>query len=121
MALQQRIHSLATSQPRWKTSPSLGLQRSLQPTGLPVTPLLQICVSPSLGWVGHPPQTAWTESLKRVVVLVFRGVCFGFFFAMPLSRWDLSSLTRVQTHAPCIGSTRLNHPIPREIPRRVIV
>ena len=27
-----------------------------------------------------------------------------FFFSLPLGMWDLSSLTRDQTHAPCIGS-----------------
>ena len=30
---------------------------------------------------------------------------FFFFFAAPFDLWDLSSLSRDQTHAPCIGST----------------
>ena len=49
-------------------------------------------------------------------------VKFGFFFfflAMPCSMWDLSSPTRDQTHAPCIGSVSLNHWTTREVPSEV--
>ena len=120
---QQSFLSLATSQPRWKTSPSLGEeQRSPQATCLPVTPLLQTCMSPSLDWVGHPLQTAWIESLRRVVVWVFVFWVFFFFF-LPchsaygiLVPWPGSKLvpSALEAHS-------LNHSIPREIPRRVIV
>ena len=40
---------------------------------------------------------------------------------LPLSMWDLSSLTRDQTHVPCIGRQIPNHwttvPMAREVPR----
>ena len=34
---------------------------------------------------------------------------YCFFFAVPLDIWDLGSLTRDQTHIPCIGRQSLNH------------
>ena len=34
--------------------------------------------------------------------------------------WDLSSLTRDQTHVPCIGRQILNHWTTREVPVKVI-
>ena len=43
---------------------------------------------------------------------------FFFFLALPHGMWDLSSLTRDRTHAPCIGSVwSLNHWTAREVPR----
>ena len=46
---------------------------------------------------------------------------FLFFFLVfwPRGIWDLSSLTRDRTHAPCIGRQRLNHWTTREVPSRV--
>ena len=35
--------------------------------------------------------------------------------------WDLSSLTRDQTHMPCIGNTRLNHWTIREVVRTIFL
>ena len=36
---------------------------------------------------------------------------------LPLSMWDLSSLTRDQTHVPCIGRQIPNHWTTREVPK----
>jgi len=42
-----------------------------------------------------------------------------FFFAALHNTWDLSSLTRDQTHAPCIGSADF-HQTAREVPQRYL-
>ena len=55
---------------------------------------------PISGLGGASPQTAWIESFRRVVVFVL------FCFAMSFGIWNFSSLTRVQTRVPCIGSTQ---------------
>ena len=46
-------------------------------------------------------------------------IFFFFFFAALHSAWDLSSLTRDQTHAPCIGSADF-HRTAREVPQRYL-
>ena len=38
------------------------------------------------------------------------------FFAAPHGMWDLSSLTRDQTHAPKVEAQSLNHWTTREVP-----
>ena len=72
---------------------------------------------PISGLGGASPQTAWIESLRRVVVFVL------FCFVLPchsaygiLVPWPGSKLV-----PPELEAHSLNHPIPREIPRRVIV
>ena len=39
---------------------------------------------------------------------------FFFFFVVPHSMWDLSSLTRDQTHGPALEAKSLNHWTTRE-------
>ena len=53
----------------------------------------------------HPASPRW---LVVVVVLFhcFVFILFFFFLAVPHGIWDLRSLTRGQTHAPCIGGTQ---------------
>ena len=41
---------------------------------------------------------------------------FVYLLAMPLSMWDLGSLTRDGTHVPCIARCILNHWTTREVP-----
>ena len=36
---------------------------------------------------------------------------------MPQDMWDLSSLTRDRTHAPCSGSLKFNHWVARQVPQ----
>ena len=49
-------------------------------------------------------------------MIVYKKVKSFFFLAAPHSMWNLSSLTRDRTRAPCIGRRILNHWITREIP-----
>ena len=43
-------------------------------------------------------------------------LCFGLLVSRSVEFEDLSSLTRDQTHTPCIGRQRLNHWTAREVP-----
>ena len=40
-----------------------------------------------------------------------------YFVATPHSMWNLSSLTRDQTHAPALKAQSLNHGTAREVPK----
>ena len=40
-----------------------------------------------------------------------------FFFSLPLGMWDLSSLTRDQTHAHALVVQNLNHWTAKEVPK----
>lgn len=46
------------------------------------------------------PKASWAQSPQ----LRITGIYTLLFLVLPLSIWDLSSLTRDQTHDPCIGS-----------------
>ena len=48
-----------------------------------------------------------------IVLLLFHIL----FFYWPWGMWELSSLTRDQTHTPCIGKQNLNHWTTREVPQ----
>ena len=50
------------------------------------------------------------------VFIEFVTILLLFWFFWPRGMWDLSSLTRDQTHTPCIGSRSLNHWTAREVP-----
>ena len=54
------------------------------------------------------------EFLKSLLQYCF---CFMFWFFWPWDMWNFSSLTRDQTHAPCIGGWSLNHWTTRDGPR----
>ena len=69
------------------------------------------CCSSSLLYKKKKKKTL--EYYTERYLLIF----FFFFFAALHSTWDLSSLTRDQTHAPCIGSTDF-HRTAREVPQR---
>ena len=62
----------------------------------------------------------WTILMSLLNLLQY--CCFFFFFFLvfwffwPQGRWDLSSLTRDQTHTPCIWRQSLNHWTSREVP-----
>ena len=52
--------------------------------------------------------TIFEVFIDFVTVLLLFYVLFLFFFWLR-GMWDLSSLTRDQTHTPCIGRQSLNH------------
>ena len=54
--------------------------------------------------------------LKSLLNLLQYCFCFMFWFFWPWDMWDLSSLTRDQTHTPCIRRQSLNHWTAREVP-----
>ena len=65
----------------------------------------------SLGW-----EVPWEESLFHICQ-AFVLFCFNFYFlATPCGTWDVSSLTRDQTHVPCLGAWHLNHWTARKVP-----
>ena len=49
-------------------------------------------------------------SYRLKIILIFKNL-----FIWQSGMWDLSSSTRDRTHAPCSGSSRLNHWIAREV------
>ena len=59
------------------------------------------------------------QRLSKLIVdlqqCVYLFNCF-LFLATPCGMWDLSSLTRLQTHIPCVGRQSLNHWTTREVP-----
>ena len=57
------------------------------------------------------------DHLKYLLNLIQYSFCFMFCFTSSLVVWNLSSLTRNWTHAPCIGRRSLNHWIARDVPR----
>ena len=68
-------------------------------------------------------EVVWPIFFKVFLKLNLLQYCFWFFFfffyvlAFWLQgMWDLSSLTRDQTHTPCIGRWSLNHRTAREVP-----
>ena len=63
------------------------------------------------------PDRRKAHSCGSVFVFMF-GCLFVFFnlLATPHCVWDPSSLTRDQTHTPCIGRQSLNHWTAREFP-----
>ena len=57
--------------------------------------------------------------LRCVSVAVQRRLHCYMRVQLPCSMWDLSSLTRIRTHIPCIGRQVLNHLTTREVPSSV--
>ena len=51
------------------------------------------------------------------VIILLPFLYFGFWLG---GMWDLGSLTRDQTHTPCIGKRSLNYWADREVPLRVL-
>ena len=54
--------------------------------------------------------------IEFVTVLLLVFSFFLFFFFEPQSMWDLSSLTSLWTHTPCVGRWSHSHWISREVP-----
>ena len=54
--------------------------------------------------------------LKSLLNLLQYCFCFMFWFYWPWGIWDLSSLTRDETHTPCNGRRSLKHWTAREVP-----
>ena len=74
----------------------------------PVNPL-QVAPCALSAILPSPKTESGTELLPSTVVLIFSCISKSsgkfFFLASPRDMWDLSSWTRVQTCAPCTGST----------------
>ena len=56
------------------------------------------------------------KSLLFVTVLLLDFFFFNVFVFWPGGLWDLSALTRDQTHTPCIGRRGLRHWTTSEVP-----
>ena len=64
----------------------------------------------------------WCEPFLKSLLNLLQyasALCFVFFW--PRCMWDFNSLTRGQTHTPCIGRQSLNHWTTREVPLRLVL
>ena len=94
--------SLCKTAQRYYVYPLIGNQDSAPKCHLTVAPL-------SL----YPFPSLISNSLNLPIFL-----CVCVCLATPHDRWDLSSLTRDRTYAPCIGKWSLNHWTTKEVPRK---